>query len=245
MKKHVGVVLLLLQQGLTVPFAPRPVSASSPAFNRYTYVVATNSTVIASITSPSILVTANDLVAVVCSAAKTALTGITASSSGSGYSWTRRSLQQYSGSPTYQQVSWAVAPATGSFTYTCTPNTSSGYQQMMVVDFSGTGTSVETGTGGSTSTTTTPTSGSFSTSQRTLILDCLSMTQGSTTGTWTAGSIAGNGATLIAVNAASLSTAAQMGCEVYQATASVSSVTAAVSNSTSTRYVYDVIPVNY
>lgn len=145
-------------------------SSSTPRIVNYTYVTETSSTPVASITSPAITVTAGDTVAVNCGSRGTTLTSDHASDSASD-SFTYLTPQLFTTNIS-EQMSWAVA-AGGSTTFTCTPNTSAGYQSMIVVEIGGTLGTANTSAGGVGGEGSSYNLTGIATSQRTLDLQCV------------------------------------------------------------------------
>ena len=107
-----------------------------PYSTQYTYVAETDSTSVSSITSPSITVTASDVMVVACRYGGTGYaTGATASGSSVG---TWNYLTAETASSVGLQVSWGVVTTAGATTFTCTPSSSSGYLSMTVMEIAGT-----------------------------------------------------------------------------------------------------------
>lgn len=166
-----NVTFTAASNGMTIA-ASGSSSYTVPHILQATYVAMTSSSTVASITSPSITVTAGDWVSVFCMARGTTLTSIAASDSVSD-SFTALSFEANS-TTSLSQMSWTVA-AGGSTTFTCTPNTSSGYQSMVVIELTGSLGTVNTSKG------TTGDSGTISitsitTSARTFGIQCAAVT---------------------------------------------------------------------
>jgi hypothetical protein len=203
-------------------------------FTNYTYVANTGVGSVSSITSPALTMSGGDFVLVMC-ASTAATTGDPASSTPSN---TFNTLTFQADSGDYQvQLSYATNMASGSTTFTCTPNVSSAFQSMIVLHYAPstvTMTSpvdVQSGgyNNGTVSTFTVPPSGSITTTNaKDTIILCGGGTI--TAGAFTAGSIGGTGATLRGVDGATLGTSSKFGCEDLAVTTTQSMITGSISN---------------
>jgi len=219
-----------LSQGPSLPF-PGPGAAAGftgPTFVAYTFVAETNSSNIASITSPAITLSSGDLVFVFCRSGRTASDPLASSSPANTF--TELGGQNTTGLGE-EKAAYAFGVASGSTTFTCTPNTSSGFQSMIVLQYrpgSLTAKDVDTGTSDADSTSTT--SNTFSTANANeLILFCA--TQAGLV-TFTAGNIGGVGSTLRGFSGASNS-AVDAACEERVVSSVQTNITAAMSSSVS------------
>jgi hypothetical protein len=216
--------------------------STAPVFHGFVSGPLTSSTPTASVsTTTALAVTSGDLVIATCASNNTTVTGFTPSGSGSwSGSWNSGPFQA-NGSE-YFQAFWAVAGTTGSFTFTCTPSASSGYQSAVAMDYTGSGLGTSNIFNSYTqSSNTTFTSGTWSTSQRALIVFC-GLT-GANARTFTAGSIGGSSATQRAATGGS--NAGNTGCEDLTASGSLSSATASIAINTASSWAGSVLAINY
>ena len=207
-------------------------AGGAPQFKQYTYVPGQSGTAVASITSPSIPIAATDFVYVSCRSGGTT-TGITASSSGSFTSWTYPT--GFSSANTGRlQPAFAQATASGSYTFTCTPSASAGYQSMVVLDYSqgNSNSLLASATGGPGPSGTA--SASFTTGARSLVVFCATIA--TTSDSFTAGTINGAAATIRGVSGSSVTGIADTACEDLVLSGSVTSSTANVNFSPGTPY---------
>src|SRR6266446_285813 len=136
-------------------------SITAPTFVAYTFVAETNSSDIASITSPALTLSTNDLVFVFCRSGTGATDPVTSSTPSN--TWTQLAGQT-TGGLGEERAAYSFSVASGSTTFTCTPSVSSPFQSMIVLQYrprSLTAKDVDTGTSAGNSTSTT--SNTFST----------------------------------------------------------------------------------
>jgi hypothetical protein len=181
-------------------------------FRQYAYVADSGGVSVASITSRAITLGAGDLVIVSCRTGNGSASNIMVSSSPSN---TFKQLTAQIGGPGSQQVSYAMNARPGSTTFTCTPNLSSPYQSMVVLDY---GMPPNSGALDQQGGSTTPpgltyTSPSLSTSSAGPELIVLCGTVGSAEYAFTGGAIGSWRTTLRGVSGASPKAHADQGCE--------------------------------
>jgi hypothetical protein len=182
-------------------------AVSGPNFVQYTYVTEQPSTAIASITSPSITPSVNDLVVVMCRGG-TATPTVTTSSP----SETWNALAAANEGSFYSYESWAIIGTAGAHTFTCTPATNQGYMSMNVVEFSGTGTTLQTSaSNGTASSVSSFTSSAISLSSKALVIFCAEITAND--GSIMPGLIYGQYAALRSTTTSNLPGTGDSGCE--------------------------------
>jgi hypothetical protein len=216
-------------------FGNRTAGGGSPStytYSTYTYVAETGGTNVASITSPSISLSAGDFAWGECRAGTSSLTSDLLSDSCSD-SFSHLTLSS-SAAVGASQGNYSLSSVGGSCSFTCTPSASSPYQAMAVMVFhhsgaaavynAGTDVNGSAGCGAGTCT-----SGSFSTGAPALVIFCLTMnTNGST---FTAGLIGGTSSTLGGVSGSSLTGTADAGCEYEWFSSTQSGITSGMSHS--------------
>jgi hypothetical protein len=215
-------------------------SLSVPAITQYTFVAEKNSTSIASITSPSLTLPSGAFVGVFCRG-PAALTSIVVTSSPST-TWTAEALQSFSGQQAAQLS--IGSPAAGATTFTCTPNTSAGYQSMIVFVVTGTLGTVNTTVGSAVTSATSVTSPAFTTTGRTLTIMCAGTV--SLSSTYTPGLIGG---IVGSIGAASLGSIGGTGADGVCASSlipyAVPGATAIMAASPASYWAETVVAVNY
>lgn len=199
-------------QGLVViTYSPTTIV---PILKQFTYVAQTSSSSIASITSPSITVAANDLLVVFCGTGSfnASITSIPTTSSQSNV-WNALTMQGTNSSTGTEQESWAIASGSAATTFTCTPTVNAPYQSMAVLDFSNTGTTINTNVGSSSSVSPgiSYTSPSWTTSQRTLNIYC-TLVDPTVLGYFSASKIAGARGYIGGVSNSNMYTTSWSGC---------------------------------
>ena len=201
---------------------------ASPTFVTSTYVAQTGAGPFASITSPSLTLSAGQMAVVNCRNATSTANAFTFSSSPSN-TWSSIAVQTQA-SAGNNQMGYAFNVGAGSTTFTCTPATSAGYMSMIVLVYSAspifsvlnTSTGNPQGAG-----FTTVTSPSFTTTQAGVIVMCATIS--SANDTWSAGTIAGQTATIRQVaNTGGVGAEADAACEDIISGSSQASVTASI-----------------
>ena len=181
----------------------------APTFVQYTFVAETNSTPVASITSPAITLTAGDFTYVSCRNGGSSVADVVTSSPANTF--TPLTLQNLAGLGTLQ-ASYSFGGGAGSTTFTCTPTTSQAFQSMVVLQYHpGSTTVLDTQVGGSVSANTTWTSPSFTTTAAGLVIACASTNNSGVV--ISAGTIGGTSANLRGAAAASTGSASDQACE--------------------------------
>ena len=220
---HVGVCLTDSCTGSSAP---------SYAFVTGTYVAETGAGPFSSITSPSLTLSAGQMVDVFCRNATATANAFTFSSTPSN-TWNSVANQLNSTFGGNAQMGYAFNVGAGSTTFTCTPASSAGFMSMIVVVYSASpyfSTLNTSSTLAATATGSTATSSTFSTTHSGVILMCTTISNA--TSTWTAGTIAGQTATIRQTSDAT-NTSGDSVCEDYISSTSQTSVTGSVSwNST-------------
>ena len=213
---------------------------SVPGITQYTFVAEKSSTTLASITSPSLTLPSGALVGVYCRG-PAALTSITVTSNPST-TWTQETLQSFSGQQAAQLS--IGSPAAGATTFTCSPNTSSGFQSMIVFVATGTLGTINTTVGSAVTSAASVTSPAFTTSGRTLTIMCAGTV--SLSSTYTPGVMGG---IVGAIGAASLGSIGGIGadgvCESAIIPYAAPGATAVVSASPSSYWTETVVAINY
>lgn len=206
-------------------------ATAPPGEKKYTYVVDSTGT---SVTSPSITVSANDLVVVSC---RYGVTGGAIATSSPSNTWTALPAQFNAGGVGIQ-MSWAIMGASGSITFTCTQTSSAAGISLVAMDFSGTGSTANANAGSNASFTTS----SLSASQRALLVYCGAV--GALT-TWQSGSV-GAGWYLSGVSQSAVSaTNADQGCSAMVTVGPVIGTVAPMSIGSSANPVSSVLAFNY
>jgi hypothetical protein len=216
---HVGVCLTDSCTGSSAP---------SYAFVTSTYVAETGAGPFASITSPSITLSAGQLAVMFCRNPTLTTNAFTFSSTPSN-TWNSITAQLESTATGNSQIGYAFNVGAGSTTFTCTPASSAGFMSMIVVVYSASpyfSTLNTSSTLAATSTSTSATSSTFSTTHSGVILMCTTISTASAT--WTAGTIAGQTATIRQTSDAT-NTSGDAVCEDYISGTSQTSVTGSVS----------------
>ena len=242
MKRVLALVLLCAScAGAQIFPLGRPPSAiggggSPPAFVSSTYVAETGAGPFASITSPALTLTSGQMVDVYCRNGTSTANAFTYTSSPSN-TWIAIAAQQMSGGFGNGQMGYAFNVGSGSTTFTCTPATSAGYMSMIVLVYSQSPIfsvlNATTGTGGGPGSAT-YTSPSFTTTQAGVIVMCA--TASAAGDTWTAGTIAGQAATIRQVsNTGGVGATADAVCEDVITTSAQAGVTGTVIHSTTAR----------
>ena len=202
-----------------------------PAFVSSTFVAEGSGTLVASITSPALTLSgvSGEMVMVVCRN-NTGGTNTSTVTSTPSNTWTTLTVRNNSlGFGPNFQASYAINPGSGSTTFTCTPQTSNGYQSMIVLHYTGIATSspvdAEAGGPATFANGATYTSPTFNTAGADLIVMCGSVN--TKYGTFTAGNI---GAILSTIRQATGSSQ-DMACEDIIDTTSRTGITAAMTYS--------------
>jgi hypothetical protein len=221
---HVGVCLTDSCTGSSAP---------SYAFVTSTYVAETGVGPFASITSPSLTLSAGQMVDVYCRNGTSTANAFTFSSTPSN-TWVALTNQPGGTNNPNATMGYAFNVGAGSTTFTCTPASSAGFMSMIVLVYSTNPifSTLNTSTGAvDTSGANTITSSSFSTTQAGVIVMCT--TASIATGTWGAGTIAGSSATVRQVaNTGGIGATADAVCEDIISNSSQSSVTASTNLAT-------------
>lgn len=191
----------------------RSTAGSAYTFSKYTFVTDSGSTSVASITSPAIILGSGDFVVVSCRTGTASQTVTVTSSPANTFT---QLTAQSSATVGSSQMSYALTVSSGSTTFTCTPSASSGFQSMVVLDYTHTGASAAFDAQGG-STTCNAGAGtnqcqvaSFSTAANVTIIQC--GTVGSTL-VWSAATIGANAAVLRGVSSGALANNADQGCQ--------------------------------
>jgi hypothetical protein len=175
-------------------------ATSSPTFKQYQFVSDTTGI---SVTSPSMTVTAGDILFVSCRFG-TGSTGIATDSQGNSYTAGLAVINGANG----LQLSYATASTSGTIQFTCTQSSSIIGISLIAMDFSGPTTGLSTTVGTNEGLTTIP----FNTSQRTLLVEC-----GSVGGlaTWSPYVLGGSFSHLVALSSGSTASdsTADQACE--------------------------------
>ena len=137
-------------------------STAPPQWQGYTFVADSTA---ASVTSPSMSVTAGELLVVNCRFGTGSACTVTDSGSN-----TWHALSSVNNSGVLNQMSWAIAAATGSVTFTVTQSSSVAGLSLVAMHYSGAGSSLNTSATGTSTTTS-----AFTTTQRTLNVYCVSI----------------------------------------------------------------------
>ncbi len=219
------------------------VSGLSPSFIQYTYVSDTNGTWSATITSPSISIGPDELIVVYCHSATTdndtsglPTVPVTANYNGSSFTVTGvyGTVTYNDGQMNYLYLGSGTPNTTS--TFTCTPNSSSGYQGMVVLEFATPGATLNTSSINAATSANSFTTSAFSTTAApTLNVFCMGGT--GENGAFAAGEIAGVPATLVGVDQPYLTSDAMIGCEWNTSSGLISSGTGSMSNGMTTSWV--------
>jgi len=194
-------------------------ASGSPTFKQYTYQVGPTTPSV----SKSITVSTGDLIVVDCrfDAASTISVSATGATMGT---WSGGTIYGPTSSAGVAMFA-ALVTSGAATTFTCTGGT--GYNSIIVLDYSSTLSSVtllaNTGFGSSINFTTATVS-SISTSAKSLVVMCAAASSSSYA--WTAGTINGNAATLRGVDYSSTASNATAGCEDSNSLSSMSGATA-------------------
>ena len=225
---HVGVCLTDSCTGSSAP---------SYAFVTSTYVAETGVGPFASITSPSLTLSAGQMAIVFCRNATTSANAFTFSSTPSN-TWVALTNQPGGTNNPNATMGYAFNVGAGSTTFTCTPATSAGYMSMIVLVYSASPIFSTLNTTVGTSAFSAPgetfTSPAFSTTQAGVIVLCSSA--GTAADGWTAGTIAGSSATIRQVAASGgIGSNSDAACEDIISATSQTSVTGTITLSASGR----------
>ena len=207
------------------------------SFITSTYVAETGAGPFASITSPSLTLSAGQMVDVYCRNGTSTANAFTFSSTPSN-TWVALSAQAMNNSEGNGQFGYAFNVGAGSTTFTCTPATSAGYMSMIVLVYSTSPIFSTLNTTVGTSAFSAPgetfTSPAFSTTQAGVIVLCSSA--GTAADGWTAGTIAGSSATIRQVAASGgIGSNSDAACEDIISATSQTSVTGTITLSASGR----------
>ena len=188
--------------------------SSIPIVSPYTFVAETTGT---AVTTPAISVTAGQLLIVSC---RFGVGSTCVSTDSASDTFTPITAQNIGGVGTGIRMSYAIATATGSTTFTCTQGSSGGGLSCIAFPISGiTGTSPNTNNGSTTTSNSTvvghlqnTVSFTFTTTARTIDIFCGAIDSGADT--LQPGILAGGFGTIVALSSASQGTNADQGCEV-------------------------------
>lgn len=160
--------------------------------------VADGGTSVASITSPSVTVTAGRRYVIGCRFA-TGSSSVGVATDSLANTWTPLTAQLNTGSTTAEQMSWMTAASSGSDTFTCTPTSSSAGQAMVVMEVSNSNGTAAGNAGANNNWTLS----SFTSTARGLFIQCIAINDRSPTGV-AAGNILGTPAALIISSSGSI-----------------------------------------